>query len=402
VTPADTGKRPVSAVKPAPDKLFDDCQRTDASPARDIEPSFNFLNRSAGAFWDNVRSELERWYAEYPDASCDLRSRFQDSDEHQHLAAWWELYTYTVFRRLGYEVEVHPPMSASTKNPDFLISRESTSFYVECVTMFDDASIDNPAGRAWICECTNRAKNPDFMVNLDIGQVGTGQLRVSEVTQPLEEWLATLDADATRADAETGLDGPRFELTVRDWKLHFEAWPVPPERRGKHRRMIAIYPTPGAVMIKDVAEVRKRLDKKGAKYGSGKLDKPLVIALLCWNNVDDDDLIKALFGSTVVEWLPGQPHSIKSVRIPDGYWRPGADRRGTRVSAVLFGNTLRQWRVACELPQFWINPWASTPIPQIPPFATLAVDADGNFVCDKATRSGAAIFGLPPQWPNND
>jgi hypothetical protein len=391
----------VSAVKPAPDKLFGDFQRTDSSPARDTEPSFDYLNRSAGAFWDNVRTELERWYSGYPDANCDLRSRFQDPDEHQHLAAWWELYTHTLFRRLGYEVEVHPQMSGSTKNPDFLVSCESTSLYVECVTMFGDTNVDNPAGRAWICECTNRAKHPDFMVNLDIEQVGTGQPRVSQVTQPLEQWLATLDADAIRADVEAGLDGPRFELTVRDWKLHFEAWPVPPERRGQHRRMIAIYPTPGAVMIKDVAEVRKRVDKKGAKYGSGKLDKPLVVALLCWNNVDDDDLMKALFGSTVVEWLPGQRESIKSVRIPDGYWRPGADRRGTRVSAVLFGNTLRQWRVASELPELWINPWASTPIPQIPPFATLAVDADGNLVCDAATRSGAAVFGLPPEWPNN-
>jgi hypothetical protein len=247
--------------------LFDDKPRSDSAPKRDTESSYQFLNRRYGGFWEHVRDVIDGWYAEFPDNEYDLRNRFCEADERQHLAAWWELYTYTLFRRLGYSVEVHPQL-ANRKNPDFLVSRAPHSIYVECVTMFGDDGTDNPAGRAWICECTNRAKDPDFMVNLDIEQVGTGQPRVSQVTQPLEEWLATLDADAIRADVEAGLDGPRFELTVRDWKLHFEAWPVPPERRGKHRRMIAIYPTPGAVMIKDVAEVRKRLDKKGSKYGS--------------------------------------------------------------------------------------------------------------------------------------
>jgi hypothetical protein len=236
--PADTGGRAVSAVKPAPDKLFGDFQRTDSSPARDTEPSFDYLNRSAGAFWDNVRTELERWYAEYPDASRDLRSRFQDPDEHQDLAAWWELYTHTLFRRLGYEVEVHPPMSGSTKNPDFLVSGESTSFYVECVTMFGDANVDNPAGRAWICECTNRAKHPDFMVNLDIEQVGIAQPGVSQVTQPVEDWLETLDADAIRADVEAGLDGPRLDLTVRD-----------PRARPDHRKLVPMKRKPTVAVI---------------------------------------------------------------------------------------------------------------------------------------------------------
>jgi hypothetical protein len=332
----------------------------------------------------------------------DLRSRFQDPDERQHLAAWWELYTYTLDERLGYQVDVHPELPLGTKNPDFLVSRDSTSFYVECVVMFSDDGTENPAGRAWICECTNRAKNPDFMVNLHIEEVGTEQPRVREIAKPLEDWLATLDADALRAQIEAGQEQPRFDLTVRDWKLVFEAWPLLPDRRGKPRRMIAIYPTPGAVMIKDAEEIRKRLDKKGSKYGSGKLDKPLLIALLCRDNVDEPDLTKALFGSTVLAWLPGDPQSVQSFRVPDGYWRPGTDPRGTRVSAVLFGNTLRAWRVASELPELWINPWASTPIPQLPAFATLAVDADGNFVSGSTTRTTADIFGLPPEWPNSD
>lgn len=384
-------------------KLFDRGPRSDSAPKGDVETSYEFLNRRAGAFWDRVRNVLEDWYAEYPDDTNDMRNRFCDKDERQHLAAWWEIYVYTIFRRLGYDVEIHPALSDSPGNPDFLVSRGSISFYVECLAMFNDDGTDNPAGRAWICECTNRAKHPDFMVNLDIEQIGTDQPGVREITGPLEEWLATLDADVVATDVETGKDLPRFELGVRDWKLVFEAWPVAPEKRGNPRRIIALYPTPGAVMIKDVDEIRKRLGTKGAKYGPGKLEKPLVVALLCWNAVDDDDLKKALFGSTVISFIPEDPESFQSVRIPDGYWRPGTpDRsaRGGRISAVLFGNYLRAWRVADMLPQIWINPCASTPIPDIPPFGTLAVDSVGNFVSGDPTRTGADIFELTSDWPN--
>lgn len=140
--------RTLASVEPAPRKLFDEGPRTDSSPARDTEKSFAFLNRRAGAFWDRLRTELENWYAEYPDNNGDLISRFQDP-----VAA------FGVRRRSA------PAMSSSTKNPDFVVSRDTTSFYVECVAKFGDSGIDNPAGRAWICECTNRAKHPDFMVN---------------------------------------------------------------------------------------------------------------------------------------------------------------------------------------------------------------------------------------------
>jgi hypothetical protein len=331
-----------------------------------------------------------------------VRSRFRESDERQHLPAWWELYIYTLFRRLGYEVEPHPSISGVRGKPDFLVNRGSDSFYVECTALFGEDDIENPDGQAWVCECTNRAKNPDFMVDFEIAHVGTERPKVREITQPLEEWLATLDADAVDADVKAGRDSPRLELPVRDWKLVFSAYPVLPERRGDPRRIIAVYPSRDTVAINDFEQVHDKLEKKGSKYGSGKLDRPLVVAVLCWDAVDETDLTAALFGSLVVSFLRDDPQSARTVRIPDGYWRPGPVPRGTRVSAVLFGNTLRAWRVASELPELWINPWASTPIPELPAFATLAVDADGNFVSNNATRTAADIFGLPPEWTNTD
>lgn len=95
----------------ADDRLFDEGPRSDSSPGRHLEKSFHFLNRRAGAFWDRVRSHLEACYAAFPDKhKSDLVGRLRHDDERQHLPAWWELYTFTLFDRLGYSVEVHPEL----------------------------------------------------------------------------------------------------------------------------------------------------------------------------------------------------------------------------------------------------------------------------------------------------
>jgi hypothetical protein len=65
-------------------------------------------------------------------------TRLRDDDERQHLPAWWELCTFTLFDRLGYRVEVHPELLGSKKNPDFLVSKGSSSMYVEAALVFND------------------------------------------------------------------------------------------------------------------------------------------------------------------------------------------------------------------------------------------------------------------------
>ena len=47
---------------------------------------------------------------------------------------------------------------------------------------------------------------------------------------------------------------------------------------------------------------------------------------------------------------------------------------GARVSALLFADTMRAWRVASELPELWVNPWPVNPMPPLPPFATITVE----------------------------
>ena len=68
----------------------------------------------------NVRYELERWYARFPDWDGDLRSRFRGAD-HSSDGAFFELLLCEILARLGLSVAVQPTLEDGTR-PDFLSS----------------------------------------------------------------------------------------------------------------------------------------------------------------------------------------------------------------------------------------------------------------------------------------
>jgi len=91
--------------------LFDDIERWDHRHKRQTQSSFHFLNTSAWPASHNMRAALEQWFEDYPDDDKnDLRARFRKRDDN-HESAFFELFLYEVFRRLGLTPEVHPEPS---------------------------------------------------------------------------------------------------------------------------------------------------------------------------------------------------------------------------------------------------------------------------------------------------
>lgn len=379
--------------------LFDKSARSDEKPARHLESSFAFLDRRAGAFWDRVRDHLELCYAAFPEEhKASLVSRLRKDDARQHLPAWWELYVFTLFDRLGYDIEVHPGLPGSNNKPDFLVTKGPSSMYVEAAVVFN-GDLD-PDAWNWVCDCVNDAKNPDFMIDLEIPTQGKQRPPARNIIAPLEKWLASLDADRVIAEQTAGHPLPHTQLATGDWVLDYTAVPVRPDRRGTPRRLIAIYPTKPAQFSKDVEQLQKTLNKKGGKYNTP--DKPLVVAITTWNLLDEYELREALFGSIKRAVPRDHLDAAHFVHTPDGYWRSGTDPRGSRISAVLFGDAMRAWLVATKLPELWINPWAVNPMPSLPPLATVAIGDDGKLARTDASTTATSVFGLPPNWPNCD
>ena len=214
-------------------KLFDDFERTNPRPRGHEESVFSFLNRVDQPFWQRIRDELERWYADYPDVQrgFDLRQRFRRPEPAQHLGAWWELYLHRLFRCLGFRVEVEPQVPGG--KPDFRVTRDSAWFLMEATTSFSGIVDEerHPKREAAVLAAIDQAQNPNFTVGLEIQQVGDEQPRVPEIVEPLEHWLSSLNPDD---ESERDIFYARqCPLEVRGWKLLFTAFALRPEARGK-------------------------------------------------------------------------------------------------------------------------------------------------------------------------
>lgn len=381
--------------------LFDDLVRTDPAPASHGEDSFTFMNRVDQPFWRRVREQLEAWFDEYPpDATADLVGRFRDFDPRQHFAAWWELYIFTLYRKLGYSVTVHPTVSGTTTQPDFLVARDDEELYVEAAVVFSGIADESRHGNreAWIYDLINKVANPNFHVGLDFDHIGIRRPKDAELIGPLEQWLTGLDPDEVIVGIEAGHEVPKCYLSVRDWKLVFRAFPVKREYRGKSGRLLGMYPvTAGIVNNKEM--IRKALNRKGGRYGLP--DKPLVVALLCMSSfVEDDALDQALFGSVAYQYYVNEPsRQGKWIRQRDGFWVRGTRPKGTRVSAVLAGMGVMPWCLTRQLPRLWLNPWASRPLIVTEPFPTATVNHRGLVVSADTGVGAHVVLGLPKEWP---
>ncbi|KLO33708.1 hemin-binding protein [Mycobacterium haemophilum] len=368
-------------------------------PKRPTESDFQFLNRVAGEPWDVTRELLEAWYRDYDDTDNDLRGRFRDPTTAQHMGAWWELYIYTMFRRLGYDITIHPNLPATNKKPDFLLSKGSTELIVECAVMLEEAQWADSDGRKWVLQCINDTQDPNFLVGVDINAEGMQRPRCDDIVKPIRAWLATLDANAVWESTQSGGDWPEKEFVIRGWRITLRAIPLRPERRGLAAGLIGIGPMKTG-WLRHVEQIRGILSDKGSKYGQP--EQPFVLALLASPiTAGEDEMTNALYGSLGMTVVVNESDlsSGEWSRQQDGYWRPAPDIRGSRISAVLFAEALSPSRPFSALPRIWMNPWAKAPLESLPPFAAFVVE-DDQLVSREATTMPKDLFGYPSQWPH--
>lgn len=392
-----------SMAGPENQSLFDQFERTDSSPMEHGGNVFDFYNRVARPDWAQVRDVLEKWYSYYPDTDGDLRGRFQSDREEQHLGAWWELYIFTFYRKLGYQIAVHPELpNGASQRPDFLVTRDGTSMYVECKMMLETAMTPNEAD---VLNATDKVRHPDFLLELEIEQVGGQKPGMREVRAKLEAWLNTLNADDIIRDMERGEQPPTLPVPSGDWLLSYAALPVKPEHRGENGRMLGMYmSSPG--WQDNVGRIRKSVQDKGRKYS--KLDAPLPYPLVVALNattvfVDDEEIDRVLYGSLWSTYNPQTRQLVRGFgRLPDGYWRE-KPARGTRVAAVMMGLNINPYRVATATPRMWVNPWAAMPVRTTHSLATTTVTGEEKEIQrTKGDLNIRDLFGLPEGWPTAD
>ena len=380
--------------------LFDDFERTNSSPRSGEEDSYTFLNRVDQPFWAEIRRVLEDWFSRYPDSEKgDLAGHFRSPIEGQHVSAWWELFLHETFLRLGFAIEIHPPLPDVETRPDFLLTRDQESFYLEASVVFSGIVDDDPKAPSWLTDAINEVEAPDFFVSIsEVAAEGEDRLKVRQVVGPIQSWLNGLDADATIAKHEETGEFEEFWLDVRGWKVRFAAWPVSPDKRGKpdHRVLGSGQPISG--FVNDISQLRSKLKGKAGRYGRPEL--PFVNAILCASSfLQDTDVAQALFGNEAYQFNPDSPNEGKMIRQRNGFWFYGNEPTNRRLSAALVVSQLHPWNFPREMPRLWLNPWADFPLDVELPFPTATANDQGLISFTDGTIDLAEHFGLAKDWP---
>jgi hypothetical protein len=333
-------------------KLFEDKTRIRLDPTKHNENYFQYYDSSAQKDITNIRKLLNGWFEKYPDSEkLELKSRFVGS----FYPAFFELFLYELFSKLGFQIIVHPEIKNSNKRPDFLLKNKSLEIYVEAKEASDISSnvekIQNREG--YFYDSLNKVISPNFFLQVKKLDIKTHeQPAMKSIIRRVEDWLSNINPDSIeRKMKERDFDSiPSFR--INDDKILLEIKPIlkSKENRGKtDGRPIGIYP------IKffwggSENSIRKAIERKVKRYGN--LAKPYLICInsTSFRGIDENEIQDAIFGSIQTTYN-FKNKSTKSVRTYDGLVLGKRGPKNKNASAFFITNVLPH---NLHIAKYWI------------------------------------------------
>jgi hypothetical protein len=389
--------------------LFSDGDRDSTTP-RLAESQFEFLDRVAGDYWDEVRRLMDLWFERMcSDAQSDVRGRLNSPSSTDFTGALWELLLHASLTALGFEVECHPELPGTSKRVDFLVTgSEECTFYLEAKALGPDQDDSNrESRRRQVYDALNeRVSSDKVFLSVDFDREGDQQIPYAKLGSDVQRWIdSELDLNALRAATAVGGplagEGYTWEDESRSgWVV--TVTPIPKSEPRPGDRIVALMGG-DAAFIDDRTPIRKALDKKAHRYGT-ELDRPLVVALAIDRPfADRTDVADALFGDEVVH-VAIDSDDFEVARRPNGLWLGPAGPRGKRLSAVLIGSDVTPWSIPRIPLHLWEHPEADRPIScnlqYIDRYALN--EATGLMELARASRPLGELHGLRSGWPPGD
>lgn len=382
-------------------RLFDQIERTERRYMREHESSFEFVNSSAKEDMAWKRQAFEQWFEHFPDeGKPDVRGRFRDNDNFQHLSAIFELYLSELMHSLNYEVAIHPlPPDSGGTRPDFLVRKDKLAFYLEATLARpgqEKAKGDKRISQVY--QTLERIDSPNFYLTWESQGVPQTPPSGAELRRELERWLATLNPDEESARyASKGFEAlPTKTWSHEGWRVVFKAVPREPERRGKGGRPLG--PRVETLLMDTETRIKGAVAEKANRYG--ELELPYVVAVnVLDQTVDDYDVMGALFGEDAPTVLMDHRGAIKGTqqhRMPNGVWFGPEGSRNRGLSALLVCNVQGPFDARQRTPRLFHNPWARNPFPlDAWPLPQMIPDAEKNRLVARPGLEAAEVLSFP-------
>jgi hypothetical protein len=378
--------------------IFEAKTRHDHSPQKYTEDSFSFCDRSAWQAIENVRHLLNDWASAYPEVEAgELISRFRTEFD----AVFFELFIYTFFSRLNFELHPHPIMSHTTKRCDFKATDINGDFFLECITTnglsYEEEGRKNTEHLFY--DFINEMNCPGFYLKLvEVNFKGAGYPAFKKIRQYLEQEINAIDPDTIPIALIREFknlpalihDDPKFRLTL-------QLVPKPLEAREKKTRAIGVFTTKfhnggfGHVL----ADAIKR---KAGKYG--RIPAPFMIAINALTElpIDDYDIEDALFGGLMTNRVPLilKGEYVIPATVESSFFAFGKPVH-TRVSAVL---VTRVNPTNLAHAKYWIyyHPMAAKELDlDRLNLASYRINSNGIHIMEG--RSIKEVLDVPYDWP---
>jgi len=375
--------------------IFDAIGRDSLHPNEHEESSFDFYNRIAGEYWDATRARLEEWAAHLPDSAyADVRGRLRSGDDYEFNSTYLEIYLHELLRRAGYAIEVHPTTN-SGRRPDFLVSREEESFYLEAVSPRPSKAEQSKSARLRRVYAVLESTSDDWWLWLDEIEEGHRTPPATKLRSAIRAWLRDLDPN----DSWETRRRPRFHWALDDWSVNLSAMPRKGIRTDRPVRSIGVYPMQSG-FVDDEGRIKKALASKDRAYG--QLDRPLVLALgLFTFDRDQWSFANALWGHEAIQVSVSDPSAPAiPIRQPDGYFGWPGNWKNVGVSAVLIVDQLTPTHFPSADVSVWHHAGARLPLALDTslPISTVLV-ANEELTVVRPGSTPHEHFDLPDPWP---
>jgi len=336
-------------------KLFEDIVRNSYEPQGHNEDSYAYYNQSARYEIIESRLQIEEWFKAYPDTEKnDLRNTFKNDFN----AGFFELFLFTLFYKMGYNINIHPTVQDSNKTPDFLVSGFGQEFYLEAKVSYYESEVERATAKrlGTLYEVLDKAQILDFFIYLrTIKEKRKMQPRANDIRRVIEEAISRYNVEELYDAMNSGIITSPPLHVYEDDDLYLEFGPIPKsiEGRGKAaQRAIGIY-AEEAKVLENASSLRKALKMKAGRYSA--LNKPYLIAINAIDMIalDNDDIWDCLMGTTCV--VPPSIENgaeLQEFRQHNGFFTGRNDQgQNTRVSAAFITKiNPNNWRAA----EYWI------------------------------------------------
>jgi len=324
-------------------KIFDNKIRTDKDPAKHIDNTYDFFDRSDSKKADVIRVVINEWFDNYPETD---KAEFKKRFKKEFSSSLYELFIHELFTKQGFCLESHPLLENSSKRPDFLAKGNGIEFFIEVKEATDktdeERALENKTNL--IYDIINKTISPNFYLNIKSLSFKTEkQPSAKKVVRYLENELPKNNPDLTQVNLEqygyTGIPNIHFE--DNDLSLVLSLIPKPKEKRGKGKaRPIGIYPFEGFIGGADDS-IRSALEKKANRYGV--LEKPFLICInsTSFRGTDNYDVMDSLFGSSSISYSTNPNNRDERLdRAMNGFFRNNSGPKYTKVSAIMINRLI--------------------------------------------------------------